>query len=344
MHVLVSARDSLEWLREEIRRALPQTTHQTRGDNLLLLKGAPPLSQPAVPLAFARQCLPEAEFVAADSIRLWSERVFQRLPDRDPQPTPWRLHLAANYGDARAGQNRLELIGQDLEVRLRKHRRHLLRHLRRDADPFQPEESLVQLLLLSPDTGFLSVAHAPVPSQQPHWISPYPLGEIEVAPDPAAPCRAFAKLVEAEVRLGASIEEGQTCVDLGACPGSWSYVALARGASVTAVDRSPPRLDVLGHRNCRFLRGDAFTYVPEEPVDWLLCDVVAAPQRSIDLLLDWIEHRRCRRFIVTIKFKGTTEYALLEPLKQALLLRTSRLVFTRLCANRNEVCAAGCLV
>ena len=42
-------------------------------------------------------------------------------------------------------------------------------------------------------------------------------------------------------------------------------------------------------------RGDAFKFVPEAPVDWLLCDVIAAPERSVALVLDWVRQRRCRR-------------------------------------------------
>jgi 23S rRNA (cytidine2498-2'-O)-methyltransferase len=69
-------------------------------------------------------------------------------------------------------------------------------------------------------------------------LSPYPKGEIPVASDKAAPSRAFSKLLEAEQRLGCRIRPGETCVDLGASPGSWSYVALNRGARVIAVDRA----------------------------------------------------------------------------------------------------------
>ena len=86
---------------------------------------------------------------------------------------------------------------------------------------------------------------------------------------------------------------------------------------------------------------DAFKFKPEQPVDWLICDIIAAPQRSIDLLLEWLGERRMRQFIVTVKFKGGDEYGLLEPLKRAAppLCRDFRL--SRLCANKNEVCAFG---
>lgn len=53
-------------------------------------------------------------------------------------------------------------------------------------------------------------------------------------------------------------------------------------------------------------------------MDWLLCDVIAAPARSIGLVLEWVRQRRCRRFVVTIKFKGVDDYPQLDLLKREL--------------------------
>ena len=72
-------------------------------------------------------------------------------------------------------------------------------------------------------------------------IAPMTGGIAETPADRDAPSRAFAKLVEAELRFGENIAVGQTCVDLGSSPGSWAYVAVRRGARVVAIDRSPLR-------------------------------------------------------------------------------------------------------
>ena len=128
---------------------------------------------------------------------------------------------------------------------------------------------------------------------------------------------------------------------MGASPGSWSYVGIQRGARVIAIDRSPLRDDLMRNPRLSFQQADAFKFKPDQPVDWLICDIIAAPQRSIDLLLEWLRERQMRRFIVTIKFKGTEEYHLLDQLKEQapVLCRDFRL--TRLCANKNEVTAFG---
>ena len=159
--------------------------------------------------------------------------------------------------------------------------------------------------------------------------------------DKEAPSRAFAKLVEAEIRLGCKIARGQSCVDLGASPGSWSYVALQRGARVVAVDRAPLRDGLMKNRHLKFIKGDAFAYHPDTAVDWLLCDVIAAPERSVGLLIDWVRQRRAHRFVVTIKFKGEQDYLVLEQLKHALPPMCEEFYLTHLCANKNEACAFG---
>jgi 23S rRNA (cytidine2498-2'-O)-methyltransferase len=172
-------------------------------------------------------------------------------------------------------------------------------------------------------------------------VSRFPRGFVPIAEDRRAPSRAFAKLVEAELHLGRQIAKGEVCVDLGASPGSWSYVALQRGAQVTAIDRAELRDDLMQNPRLHFEVADAFKYKPTSVVDWLLCDVIAAPQRSIDLLLEWLSERQMRHFVVTIKFKGGDEYRVLDQLKQQAPPLCTQFGLKRLSANKNEVCAFG---
>jgi 23S rRNA (cytidine2498-2'-O)-methyltransferase len=164
---------------------------------------------------------------------------------------------------------------------------------------------------------------------------------VDVADDQAPPSRAYRKLLEAELRLGARIAPGETCADLGAAPGGWSHVALARGARVAAVDRSPLRADLMAHPALEFVRGDAFRWTPPKPVDWLLSDVIAYPHRSVELLERWIAARLCRRFVVTIKFKGEADYPVLDRLEASLDAGGAEFELRRMCSNKNEVTAFG---
>lgn len=365
MHLFLADPDSTPFLADELRRAAPEVAQHPVPE--LGIAADVPLE--GLRLAFARQTLPHAAEIQAASINAWADRIIDAVAGVFPDDQPWRLHLWPQYGEGKAGLNRIELIRASVVERLKKKRRHLLRSLVQDvpspqaeptqgpharsgerqggarpfasALPFTPTTSLVQCVLTSPETGWISVAAAPLPYAQRALISAFPRGEAPLAEDKSAPSRAFTKLVESELRLGRFIERGQTCVDLGASPGSWSYVGIQRGAHVIAVDRSELREDLMRNPRLRFETADAFKYKPPEVVDWLVCDVIAAPQRSIDLLLEWLREKRMRHFIVTIKFKGHDEYGALDTLKREAPALCADFYLSRLCANKNEVCAFG---
>jgi 23S rRNA (cytidine2498-2'-O)-methyltransferase len=340
MHLLISADESQSFLREELERMRPGAKLESVAENVFAADFALDVDPPPT-LAFSRQCLPDTVKHHAESIGAWGRLLMEQIVAQLPDAQPWRLHLMPHYGEGAAGQNRCRLIREALLENLKRKRRSLLKGLEESTARFTSMTSLVQVLLVAPDQGLVSVAAAPLPSQCYRLISPFPKGEIPVASDKAAPSRAFAKLVEAELRLGLRISAGDTCVDLGASPGSWSYVPLLRGARVIAVDRSPLRGDLMEDRRLTFVKGDAFTYEPPKSVDWLLCDVIAAPERSIGLLLHWLRERWTRRFVVTIKFKGSEDYGQLERLKHELPPLCEEFFLTRLCANKNEACAFG---
>jgi 23S rRNA (cytidine2498-2'-O)-methyltransferase len=112
---------------------------------------------------------------------------------------------------------------------------------------------------------------------------------------------------------------------------------------VVAVDRSPLRADLMHDPLLEFVRGDAFRFEPPKPVDWLLCDVIAFPDRVFELLKQWTESRWCRKFCVTIKFRGADDYGKLEPIKRWLDASGADFILKRLTNNKNEVTAAGVL-
>lgn len=376
MHLFLCAADSEAELLSELAQAFPDAAvgpvHPLLFGTDFDLRAGRRLPY----LAFARQFLPNGRAVQAESIRAWANELFDGVAGVLPDDQPWSLHIAPHYGgrtvhrigarawhsaartrspkraartaegegqgsQAEAGRHRCRLIREALVELLQKKRRHLLRQLRPEPLPFTPNDSLVQLLLTAPASGFLSVAAAPLPFEQRHVLSPFPKGEVPLASDQAAPSRAFAKLVEAELRLGRAIQPGETCADLGASPGSWTYVAVRRGARVIAVDRSPLREDLMRNRRVEFQPGDAFRFQPSGPVDWLLCDIIAAPERTAELLLEWLRRGWCRQFIVTLKLKGAAGADVLARLKRELPPLTRELFLTRLCANKKEVCAFG---
>lgn len=337
MHLFLTDPGSASFLADELSRTAP-TAVQREVEGLGI---AAEVELAGLYLAFGKQTLPNACEVSASSINAWGDRIIDAIVTAFPDAQPWRLHLWPQYGEGKAGLHRCELIRGSLRERLKKRRRHLLRSLVDSEDVFDAQTSLVQCILTSPETGWLSVTPAPWPYSLRGLVSSFSMGEVPLADDKSAPSRAFTKLVEAEQRLGRSIERGQTCVDLGASPGSWSYVAIQRGAQVIAVDRSELRADLMRHPHLRFEMADAFKFKPPMVADWLVCDVIAAPQRSIQLLLEWLREKRMRNFIVTLKFKGHDEYAVLEEIKLKAAPLCAEFHLKRLTANKNEVCAFG---
>jgi 23S rRNA (cytidine2498-2'-O)-methyltransferase len=396
MHLLLCAEDSEAELKSELVHSFPQAPVWPGGAALLETEFAIPAGQRLPLVVFARQWLPHARRVQAESVRAWANELFTSIAGVLPDAQPWALHIEPHYAvrethrigarawhslrnqyqapnakhqtptprgrsgepslsnskspisnssergpSGEAGRHRCELIRAALLETLQRKRRHLLRHLRGEPGPFTATDSLVQLFLTAPDAGFISVAQAPVPFEQRHLLSPFPKGEVPLASDKTAPSRAFAKLLEAELRLGRAIQAGESCVDLGASPGSWTYVAAQRGARVIGVDRSELRADLMANPKVEFVPGDAFRFQPSRPVDWLLCDVIAPPERTAELLLQWLHRGWCRYFVVTLKLKDTSGESAVAQLKRELPPLTQELFLTRLCANKKEVCVFG---
>ncbi len=369
MLLVLPAADSNAALSQELSRAFPgQSRELADGMFACDLEGE---TAELPGLVFARQVLPRARAVKASSISTWASMLVDGVAGVLPDHQPWSLHVypwqegsgtprlgaRAFHTRARAGKRRVPqpaeratsgaLHNRAKRVReaalglLRKRRRHLVRYLRQYDAPFLESEALVQLVMTSPEQGFLSVVPAPFPFRERRALSYFPGGEVAQATDKQAPSRAFAKLVEAEVRMGRRIEARDTCVDLGASPGSWTYVAARRGARVTAVDRAELRADLMHDPNVQFRQGDAFRFEPTAPVDWLLCDVIAGAERSSELLLDWLRRRWCRHFVLTLKVDHAGSSDVLWQLARDLPEQASEFWLLRLCANKKEVCAFG---
>ncbi len=328
---------------EELQRVFCKSTTRRLSDVWVAVDGDSAV-WPAVPtVAFGLQCLPYATAIEAASISQWVQIAAPRIIESLAEYVgPWRLHV---FSEARplggVIRRRPKLIEHGIVEFLRKKQRRLVRTLIPDGNQIADDEALVQVALVTSSFGHSSICLPELRRAFRRCISPFSGGAVEVPPDRRAPSRAFAKLVEAEFLLGCRIVAGETCVDLGSSPGSWSYVALNRGARVIAVDRSPLRTDLMKHPNLSFVRGDAFRFEPPAPVDWLLCDVIAFPERIMALLKHWLTERSCRKFCATIKFRGHGDYATLESFKKMLEEGGAAFQLRRLNSNKNEVTAMG---
>lgn len=140
--------------------------------------------------------------------------------------------------------------------------------------------------------------------------SPYAHGEPHFAETKIPPSRAYLKLWEIFTLIGKMPQKGERCLEVGASPGSWTWVLQQLGAEVTAVDRAELDPEIAKLDNVRFLKKDAFSLGPEEfpHLDWVFSDVICYPSK----LLQWVEKwlKTDVKLVCTIKFQGNEEEAL----------------------------------
>jgi 23S rRNA (cytidine2498-2'-O)-methyltransferase len=122
-----------------------------------------------------------------------------------------------------------------------------------------------------------------------------------------APSRSTLKLEEAffaflnenerEIRL----KQGMTAVDLGACPGGWTYQFVRRDIYVIAVDNGNMDPALLKSGLVEHLKEDGFKYRPKKTVDWMVCDMVERPSRIAKLVAEWAASKMAKEFIFNLK-------------------------------------------
>ncbi len=145
--------------------------------------------------------------------------------------------------------------------------------------------------------------------------SPFPAGEPRFVEDrQGPPSRAYLKLWEACTWLGLWPVPGETCLDLGATPGGWTWAIAKLGARVTAADRAPLAPSVAAMPGVTFRQESAFGLEPrhEARVDWLFSDVIAYPERLLTLAKRWIEAERAGRIVMSVKFQGATDFDIMD--------------------------------
>ncbi|MDO9502468.1 SAM-dependent methyltransferase [Falsiroseomonas sp.] len=149
----------------------------------------------------------------------------------------------------------------------------------------------------------------------PAKTSPFVNGEVAFIEDrEGPPSRAYLKLWEALTRLGRYPGPGETCLDLGAAPGGWTWVLAKLGAQVVAVDKAPLDAAVAAMPGVTMRAESAFGLEPrtEPKVDWLFSDVICYPSRLLGLVQRWIAADAARNFVCTLKFQGETDHATAE--------------------------------
>jgi 23S rRNA (cytidine2498-2'-O)-methyltransferase len=240
-------------------------------------------------VTFARQAFQVAHIARADSLAGLAAELAPAIASclRD---TP-RYALQVFVPDSETG-NRLAARAESLQAALT-----LPTHAERvdDAELRRHGGLLLQLCLLSQDTAAIGGIAAD------RALSLWPGGRARMRLAGDLPSRAARKLAEAFAWLGMAPGSGESCVDLGAAPGGWSWLLLDRKARVIAID--PARMDPKLMQNPRLthVQGSAFDFAPDEPVDWLFCDMVWRPIEVAQMLGRWARRRDTRMLVANFK-------------------------------------------
>ena len=145
----------------------------------------------------------------------------------------------------------------------------------------------------------------------PSCLSPYPHGEVHFLENKTGPpSRAYLKLWELFTLLETAPKPGSFCLDMGGCPGGWTWVLASLGCKVLTVDKAEldPRVAAMPGVDYRML--SAFALDPRDVgvVDWFFCDVICYPDRLWRLVDRWRTFGKVRNFVCTVKFQGSTDH------------------------------------
>lgn len=130
-----------------------------------------------------------------------------------------------------------------------------------------------------------------------------------------APSRSTLKLDEA-IQIFLTPEEqeerlhsGMRAVDLGACPGGWTYQLVRRGMFVTAIDNGAMAQSLMDTGQVTHYMVDGFKYEPERKnIDWLVCDMIEKPKRVAKLMAKWLIEGWCKEAIFNLKLPMKKRY------------------------------------
>lgn len=160
---------------------------------------------------------------------------------------------------------------------------------------------------------------------------PFPITEIQMQELTEPPSRAYMKLWELFTLHLTPPEKNARVLDLGACPGGWTWVLLQLGCQVTSVDKAPLDPQLKGYT---YLKKDAFKLLPQdtEKPDWFFSDIICEPRRLFELVQNWLKVFPDIKMVCTIKYKGKTDFETTEMFRK---IPGSR--FIHLNCNKHEI-------
>lgn len=145
--------------------------------------------------------------------------------------------------------------------------------------------------------------------------SPFYMGIPRLRFPSDAPSRSTLKLEEAfHVFIPADewderLANGMYAVDLGACPGGWTWQLVKRNMWVYSIDNGPMAQSLMDTGQVTWLREDGFRYRPaRNNISWMVCDMVEKPANVTALMTEWLVNGWCRETIFNLKLPMKKRY------------------------------------
>lgn len=251
--------------------------------------GAPAAHEGDLDLTFARQGFLLQDHIESDQPSDLHERVIARAATALADSKHETLAISVfvpdddSYVHANAAADRLR------EALLRRPNMHGMR------DPRARTVTCFHVTVVSPTEVFVGTTTPET------TLSYADGGRARMRVHGERPSRAARKVEEALAWLGLSPGSGEVCVDMGAAPGGWTWSLLEKRCRVIAVDPAKLRPDIAKHTKLTHIQGSAFSYAPDEPVDWLFGDMAWRPHEVAEMAAKWGRQRWARFLVMNFK-------------------------------------------
>ena len=171
-----------------------------------------------------------------------------------------------------------------------------------------PKRPVVHVFFIAPGCCYTGYSYS-------NNNSPFYMGIPRLKFPADAPSRSTLKLEEAfHVFIPADewderLANGMWAVDLGACPGGWTYQLVKRNMWVYSVDNGPMAQSLMATGQVTWLREDGFKFRPTRSnISWMVFDMVEQPAKVAALMAQWLVNGWCRETIFNLKLPMKKRY------------------------------------
>ena len=160
--------------------------------------------------------------------------------------------------------------------------------------------------------GFWTLLETDVILAATETSSPFPLGEMTFQEDKTTPpSRAYLKLWEFFTVYAPEAISTGTAIDVGSCPGGWTWVLRTLNFENTiSVDKAPIEKRIMDLGKIEFRQESAFGLDPKDfgEIDWFCSDIICYPERLLTLVKKFRDSGKVKNFICTIKYQSVTDW------------------------------------